>query len=254
MTDQNTRLMEHVCSAIDQVGYVIDPTMRVTAWGVDVARQHFGEAKEQLALFILRLVEVYAERTEQFTKPSNFDVAYAFTYGKKICDDIALFGKGNKLLLASCNYSYGMAAKRFGLKELAAEFFETALVQPSMQPLPEQILKELESLYKEEEATTGACLKLAVVLEQLLDVDQLNPEEDNARRFRLVEHYKATGRYKKIREVLLPLCLRLDTYDYTMFQVICHGMADSFTLEGKHDAAGPWVVRALEMRPDHHRN
>ena len=254
MTDKTTRLMEHVCAVIDQVGYVVDPSMRVTAWGIDVARNHFGEAKEQLALFILRLVDVYAERTEKFTKPSNFDVAYAFTYGKKICDDIALFGTGNKLLLSSCNCEYGIAAKRFGLRELAIEFFETALSQPSMQPLPELILRELEALYQEQEAKTGACLKLAPVLEQLLDVDQENPEEDNARRFRLVEHYKATGRYKKIREVLMPLCLRLDTYDYTMFQVVCHGMADSFTLEGKHDMAGPWVMRAVEMRPDHHRN
>lgn len=254
MTDRLTPLMKHVCAVIDQVGSVIDPTMRVTAWGIDVARVHFGENKEQFALFILNLIGVYAKRTDKFSKPSNFDVAYAFEQGKKVCDDIAIFGKGNKLLLASCNYEYGKAARDAGLKELATEFLETAQHQPSMQPVPELILKELEVIYQEEAAAKGWCPKLASVLEQLLDVDQLNPEEDNARRFRLVELYKVTGRYKKIREVLLPLCLRLDTYDYTMFQVVCHGMADSFSLEGNHDAAGPWVVRALQMRPDHHRN
>lgn len=254
MTDQNTRLMEHVCAVIDQVGFVIDPSMRVTAWGIDVARTHFGEAKEQFALFILQLIGIYAKRTDKFSKPSNFDVAYAFDQGKKICDDIALFGNGCKLVLASCNYEYGRVARSFGFRELAIEFLETGLKQFSMQPLAELILKELEAIYSEETAPTGACPELAVVLEQLLDFDQVNPDEDNKRRFRLVEHYKATGRYKKIREVLLPLCLRLDTYDYTMFQVVCHGMADSFSLDGNHEAAGPWVVRALQMRPEQHRN
>ena len=168
--------MKHVCAVIDQVGSVIDPTMRVTAWGIDVARVHFGENKEQFALFILSLIDVYAKRTDKFSKPSNFDVAYAFEHGKKVCDDIAIFGKGNKLLLASCNYEYGKAARDAGLKELAAEFLETALRQPSMQPLPELILKELEAIYLEEAPAKGWCPKLVSVLEQLLDVDQLNPE------------------------------------------------------------------------------
>jgi len=255
MIDEASRLVQHVCGIINQNGVKVDPSLRVTLWGIDAARTHFGANKHVLLDFITGLIIAYHRNLASTKEVSNFDFEAAILEGKKTADDLAVFDKGDKSRLVAPYYNLGLAARNFQLHDLSTELFEAALkFSGDDESLAEPVLKKLESVYAKEEGPLGSCPKLAKVLERLLDFDQANPEEDNARRFRLVEHYKSTGRFKKIREVLAPLVMRLGTYDYTMFQVVCHGMADSYQLEGKHDIAGPWVMRAVEMRPEHHRN
>ncbi len=247
-------LMNHVLSVIEQDGKVPNPADRVTAWGISVAESHFGRDKNGLLEFIVDLINRYFVRREVLGLQSNMDFDYALTEGRKIADELAIFGeKGTDLVRHY--YNLGACASMIGHLDQVAGLMETALKYCGEDDsLANPILRQLEAVYTKEYGHSGPCPKLAPVLERLLDFDQINEDQDNARRFRLIAHYKATGRFKKIRETLAPLVIKIQSYDYTMFQIVCHGMADSFAQEGRPDLAAGWAASAVEKRPVEHRN
>lgn len=247
-------LMDHVTRVISQGGKAVGPEFRVTAWGIGVAASHFGSDKNELLEFINTLISVYAYRKQCTGSAGNMDFGYALAEGKKIADELAMFGGGGADLVRHY-YNLGINAGMTGHQDMVAALMASALKHcGDDDTLANPVLRQLEAVYKKEYGPTGPCPKLAAVLERLLDFDQINEDEDNERRFRLIDHYRSTGRFKKVREVLAPLVIKLQSFDYTMFQIVCHGMADSYAQEGRMELAASWAAGAREQRPAEHRN